>query len=338
MSLHLRSSTSTLSLNSYQSHDSTDDYSEEQKALVTSSTDAVARSTFEKSQEVRRSSRSHKPSRRKLESEKQSKKRSIKIASVKRSKKESSRKHKKQRVIRDKKYLHHYPLSTTSVSKMLATLDDQRQELNKLSKREVVELDRAITLSANTGAYPGIRISSLSGSLGQGVFLDPDGGSIKKETVLGIYSGEYKVFQIDHLEGADLSYAFELTEIISLDKKEHLEFFGNLDRYTDPGDYVVYCDAKEKGNWSRYLNHGGRYANCEAELVRYPPGGKMGADTEQWIVIVRASKRINPGEQLLLNYGRNYWKKYGITPSPVKPTTFTINQDGTLTQVQEMST
>lgn len=126
------------------------------------------------------------------------------------------------------------------------------------------------------------------------------------------------------MNDADLSYAFELTDIICLDEEEHLQFFDNLDTFTDNGDYVIYSDTLHKGNWTRNLNHGGKYANCTADLVRYEATMEDGAKREQWVVLVKVSKTINPGEQLLFDYGKNYWKKYGIVPAEVTPSTYTL--------------
>lgn len=231
------------------------------------------------------------------------------------------------RVINEENFLHHYPIRQKAIENIISSLKDQRKRIEKLSANEVRKLDSAIQKSDATGAYPGIKIIALGKPLGSGAFLDPMSKPLKKGTILGIYSGEYKIFQIDYLGDTDLSYAFELTDIISLDKDEHQELFGNLNTWSDDGDYVVYCDALNKGNWIRFLNHGGQLANCEAQLVRYPSKGKMRTDTEQWVVVVRTLETIQPGEQLLLNYGKNYWKKYGLEPKAVSPSQYTLVQD-----------
>lgn len=303
---------------------------------VTAVIDEVSKEIFSKTHQPRRTSRSHKPSLKLKES----------LASIKTSTKNerkrtsSSRKRKSERIIISKKqkvvkethFLHQYPISNPAVDEVLATLDDQRDEIKSLTKAEVNKLERVITVTAETGAYPGVEICALEAGLGKGAFLNLTSPSIPKGSILGMYSGEYKLFQIDHLADADLSYAFELTEIICLDETEHLKFFPNLETYTDNGDYVIYCDALEKGNWTRYLNHADLSANCEAQLVRYKPTNSLGNSIEQWIVLVTASKKINPGEQLLLNYGKNYWKKYGIVPSVVNPRTLMLADDGTVSR------
>lgn len=292
--------------------------------------------------ELRRSSRTRRPSRKVRESIRDSgaadkvnklQKKRKKYLEEDTEESESIEKHKKLCIITDVNHLHHYPISNPDIDDVLTTLQDQKKEIKKLTKREIAELDSAIKLSKETGAYPGVQISLLGSRLGNGAFLDPSANPLSAGTVLGIYSGEYKLYQIDHLDDIDLSYAFELTDIICLDKQEHLKFFGNLDTYVEDGDYVIYSDAYRKGNWTRNLNHGGRYANCTAELVRYKTTTETGGKIEQWIVLVKTSKKINPGEQLLFDYGKHYWQKYGIVPTAMKPSTYKMGLDGHVTNL-----
>jgi hypothetical protein len=240
----------------------------------------------------------------------------------------STEKVKKARSIIDKEeFLYQYPIANSDVHSILASLDDQLKNIEQLNKIEITHLHTAIKASEATGTYPDVHIVSLGEDLGSGAFLSSSAKPIEKGSILGIYSGEYKIYNLDHLEGIDLSYAFELTEIIYLDEEEHLKFFGNLDQFVPNGDYVIYCDAKNKGNWTRFLNHGGKAANCLARLVRCPLLTEGEEKTEQWIVVVETVKKIKPGEQLLLNYGSNYWKKDGIVPKPVTPTTFKLKNE-----------
>ena len=241
---------------------------------------------------------------------------------------ETSEENKRQSVITDKDHLHHFPIIGSDINEIMNSLSDQKMDIKKLSKNDIARLEVAIALSNHTGVYPGLRISSLGEALGNGAFLDPANPSLRAGTILGIYSGEYKLYQIDHLGDVDLSYAFELTEIISLDEDEHLKFFGSLDTYTDDGDYVIYSDALKKGNWTRNINHGGEHANCTAELVRYSTRNEEDKQVEHWVVLVKTSKKIKPGEQLLFDYGANYWKKYGFVPTSMKPSTYTLSEDG----------
>jgi hypothetical protein len=58
-------------------------------------------------------------------------------------------------------------------------------------------------------------------------------------------------------------------------------------------------DAKDNGNYVRFVNHKGADANCDVELV--PLNGK-------WDFIYIAKREILPGEELTVDYGDEYFE------------------------------
>lgn len=79
-----------------------------------------------------------------------------------------------------------------------------------------------------------------------------------------------------------------------------------------PWDIVV--DATNRGNISRFINHGGK-ENSNATFIR------EGCFNEKVTAInVYATKEIEEGEQILCDYGyESYWKKLNITPIQLTP-------------------
>lgn len=308
---------------------------EEQSSTETESnsfllSDEIAKPLFQKmNQAPRRTQRKISPSR-KVRENLQNKTSGGSRSKISRKKKATDKiPVKKLQMVTEQEFLHHYPITTSKIDDLFSELEDQEKTIHKLHATEVKKLDIAIRNSEATGAYPGISIVPLGENLGFGAFIDPKGKKLNKGTILGIYSGEYKIYQTEHLKDIDLSYAFELTDIICLEEEEHLAHFGDLNTWCQ-GDYMIYCDAKEKGNWTRFLNHGGKSANCTAQLVKYPPKGKMGADAEKWIVIIYVLETIRPGEQLLLDYGESYWEKYGVKPIEVTPSHYKLQENGSI--------
>lgn len=57
-----------------------------------------------------------------------------------------------------------------------------------------------------------------------------------------------------------------------------------------------HIDGTTRKNTARYINHSCR-ANCEPDTIR----GR---------VFIYAKRRIEPGEELLYDYGKEYWEEY----------------------------
>jgi SET domain-containing protein len=57
-------------------------------------------------------------------------------------------------------------------------------------------------------------------------------------------------------------------------------------------------DAREKGNYMRFINHKGPDCNAEAEYIPF---------NNLWYVYYIAVKDIAPGEEITTDYGSNYF-------------------------------
>ena len=71
---------------------------------------------------------------------------------------------------------------------------------------------------------------------------------------------------------------------------------GGLYLFTLDEDVVI--DGKGRENTARYINHSCK-PNAEAEI-----------DEDDNAVYIRAVKKINEGEEITYDYGKEYWKDY----------------------------
>lgn len=106
---------------------------------------------------------------------------------------------------------------------------------------------------------------------------------IKRGEILGFYAGEI-LLDSDEFQNKDKDYFFRF-----------------------PVGYDAYLlDAKNYGNWTRFINHGNpKHSNIDFSYHFY--------DGIPYIIF-RAKKRIPKGSELLFDYGDGYWKDKGITP------------------------
>lgn len=110
--------------------------------------------------------------------------------------------------------------------------------------------------------------------MGIGVFTKQ---AIPKGTVMGLYSGVVR--QYDRLTPAQKRYSNFL--------------------FKHPQHGEVYIDASAEGNWTRFLNH-----SCEPNCS-FARALRCGHTR---VVYVRTKRHVRAGEQLLVDYGRDYFK------------------------------
>jgi hypothetical protein len=122
---------------------------------------------------------------------------------------------------------------------------------------------------------------SGAAAMGLGVFVKP-GQTIAKNDWLGEYLGE--LLPPSAAEADTSAYAFSLPASV------------------EDGLAEVVIDAATHGNWTRFVNSGCKNnVDATAEQV-----GKVR------IIALRARRNIRGGEQLLINYGRQYFEERGI--------------------------
>lgn len=140
------------------------------------------------------------------------------------------------------------------------------------------EINRLYAAQIRNAHVADVHIRHISDAVGFGLFASSD---IESEALIGEYTGV--AMPAEQAQRTHSSYKFGAeTKGISL------------------------VDAKRFGNYTRFINHSEKNANCTPAYV--PVDGIM------HIVLV-ATRKISAGEQILFDYGAAYWKdKPGIVP------------------------
>jgi SET domain-containing protein len=97
---------------------------------------------------------------------------------------------------------------------------------------------------------------------------------------------------------------------LSSELADKLEARGSKYMYSVNDKWTI--DGSGRSNIARYANHSCR-PNAESDTVR----GKNGGNARGGRVIIRAIKNIKPGEEIVYDYGDDYFK-YVITPARCK--------------------
>ncbi len=146
-----------------------------------------------------------------------------------------------------------------------------------------------------------------------GVFLKPSAATIPENTLVHVYTGEIHVAEVGKV-GENTDYNFDML------KPDEIEITREQKRalgFSPEAKLEVYIDGSQSGNFLRFVNHTGKEsANLRAELVKVErtPAGAI-----QTQVAFYTKKRIKSGDQLMLDYDRNYWKSRGIDPVQIRP-------------------
>ena len=127
------------------------------------------------------------------------------------------------------------------------------------------------------GAIAPLYIACINKKIGNGAFADSD---IKEGEFIGTYTGKiYDTFHMPYKESA--LYGWALPNILGV-------------------------DGYKQGNELRFVNH-----SYEPNVtIKYVPVN------DQWHVVYIAKRPIVRNEQLLVNYGPNYWRAHG-EPKPL---------------------
>lgn len=200
---------------------------------------------------------------------------------------------------------------------------NRKSEFIKASKKKLKELASLISIERE-GLPKHLVCKKLPGELGKGIFLHPMAKPILKGEIIAPYSGEISLLPQSLPD--DSVYAFAPLSDICLTKQEHQMLKSSLP-YHPRRLYWLNIDAEKKGNFTRFINHSEK-PNVVAELFSIPPNS-LGLDPAPVEVLYLAKKRIEPGEQLLINYegeDKSYWSAVGIKPFSMTPKTFRLNE------------
>ena len=202
-----------------------------------------------------------------------------------------------------KKYADKLPNSEALVvsAKLYRTLLKKGEEIQKL------------------GLPQNLYLAHVNPQVNEGIFLKPNSDPIQEGSLIGIYTGLYELVESDISTGT--AYAYDVAQGISLKKQErqHVSRPQSKDKKID---FAIQTNAKEKGNFTRYINHSSLQPNVEA-VVSKLPNGRME-------ILLFCLKTIHPGEQLLSNYGGQYWKTLQIIPNDIRPSTYTLTTRNTI--------
>lgn len=167
------------------------------------------------------------------------------------------------------------------------------------------QVDRSIALFQEsveeTGTYRGLTLKEFSTSK-MGVFLQADKPAIPPRAIIGMYAGEYKMISENDFNDIDHCY--------------------DLNSFEDPStktSYYLQVDSSNKTNFTAKINHS-KFSNVESMLYRMKNG--------QLVTLFRTTKRIEPGHQLLANYGEGYVKTSKSEIEEMKSDTYVLNDKG----------
>lgn len=208
---------------------------------------------------------------------------------------------------------------------ILQILNDKRCNKNEhesFPSNINIQLGKYAKAIRETGMPEYFKLVKLPSPFDTGMFVDPS-KSLEKGAHLGFYTGKLGWLNLQTV--SDSRYIFDLAKNIELDESTI-----NTNQLKDihgmpltPGKWILVVDADKTGNYTRYFNHAADAKEANAEVILY----KM--KTGELVLCVVATKEIKPGEQILIHYGKKYWKKLGIEPKPLTPDTFKLKASGT---------
>ncbi len=193
-----------------------------------------------------------------------------------------------------------------------------------LTKKQQEELNTIVEVIEAKGLPEYLIRRKLPHNLGHGIFLHPGKDPLPRGRLIVPYSGEKEIVPAEYEGG---HYAFTPLEKIYLSREEQA-FLDPTIAYKARRSYTLKVDALQRGNFARFVNHSST-PNIEARLCRVPKNS-FGLRASPIEVIYFVSKRILPGQQLLVCYEGEencYWNEEGIKPFPMTPSTFQLSSD-----------
>ena len=171
---------------------------------------------------------------------------------------------------------------------------------------------------ASNGIPANLKLAYVHPTVNMGVFLNPKAKSIEPGTFIGIYTGLYELVRADL--GSSTAYAYDVIQGVFLTKSQLKHVVGTEEPLSTKDEYSIQTNAQSDGNFTRFINHSSLETNIEAVVAKLPDG--------RIEVLLFALKKILPGEQLLSNYGGQYWKALHVIPNDMTPKTYKLNSLG----------
>lgn len=196
----------------------------------------------------------------------------------------------------------------------VAVLNAVFEQSLRLRKIDYIDF-RAFEISPEDGLPTQFACEQIPGLsvMNWGVFLKPSFAAIPENTLVHVYTGEIHVAEVGKIpENTDYNFDMLKPEDIEI-TREQKRALG----FSPDAKLEVYIDGSQNGNFLRFVNHAGKEAaNLRAELVKVErtPAGTIATQ-----VAFYTKKRIKPGDQLMLDYDKNYWKSRGLDPVQIRP-------------------
>lgn len=156
-------------------------------------------------------------------------------------------------------------------ARLLAKWLDESRALTGLT---VAEERLMLMLSLEEARLAPMSVAKVSELVGYGVFADR---AIRRQDVIGEYTGVLRKNRAGD---------------------ENNRYLAGTRPYGPVDDFVI--DGQDEGNLTRFINHSFKTPNVRSEHVFYD---------QRWHRVLRADRDIRPGEQLLWNYGLDYWRE-----------------------------
>ena len=213
-----------------------------------------------------------------------------------------------------------YSISPSAIIERLKAYAKKQKpsELPVASKLLIKKIEKYKKDLETFGIPPALEIAEVNEYMQTGVFLKPGAKTIKPGEFIGLYTGDYELVFESETEGNH--YAYDVAPGIQLTAK-YLPLVRAMGKKpTLKESYSIQTSATNNGNFTRYINHSSLDANVEAMTRKMPDGSVE--------VCLFAAKSIKPSEQLLSNYGGQYWSVLPIIPEPVKARTYRLSTKG----------
>lgn len=205
------------------------------------------------------------------------------------------------------------------VNKICKTLfRDAGYEIDQNQNKDIEKIKNEIK---NSNIPKKFQVKFINEEIKFGLFVS-EGQVIECGELIGTYEGK-----IEFSEEIDGDYRYILlnpttiNSFLKCKRKSRKKTYENAikEKANSLKNAHLILDAKEHGNFTRFINHSPpEEANCITDVKTIE---------NKQILIVSATKKINSGEQVLMDYGEEFWKNRQTEIVMLDPKTFFL-KDG----------
>jgi hypothetical protein len=188
-------------------------------------------------------------------------------------------------------------------------------EALRVSKKLLKTIEKTNQEIEKNGIPSNLYLAHVHKQVQFGIFLKPDSACIEVGEFIGTYTGRYELVEVDTTK--ETAYAYDVLQGFHLPKKSHCYVKDRKKSYPKNQEFAIQTNALKEGNFTRFINHSSLAPNVEAVVSKMPDG--------RMEILLFALKKIRPGEQLLSNYGGQYWAALGIIPNDMTPSSYKLD-------------